>query len=716
MRKANGVLSVILGLIVIVIGLSCSKQTTQPPETAKRPVVDEYYGIKVTDNYRWLEDGEDPEVQVWIDKQNEYTHNYLDKIHDREAISRRLTALYEGESPKYYSMQYEGGLLFALKSAPTLEQPQLVTLTSAYDTTTQQIVLDVNTVDTTGATSIDFYTPSLDGKLVAVSLSEGGSELGSVHVYNVATGEELPDIIPNVNGPTAGGSVAWNKSGNGFYYTRYPAEGERPEEDLLFYQQVYYHKLGTDPGDDSYVIGKEFPKIAEIELTTSYDGNYILATVANGDGGEYAHYLLGPNGKWTQITQFSDLIPTIVFAPDDQLYLLSHKDASNGKILSLSPKNPDLKRAKLVIPEGEGPIEEFLPTDTRLYVIMLLGGPSRVIMYDRSGKLVNEVPMQPVSTAKSAFRLQGDTIMVDITSYVQPPAWYRYEPTMPASERTMLYMTSPADFSHISVLREFATSKDGTRVPMTIIHKEGINLNGKNPTILYGYGGYGISMRPSFDATRIMWLNSGGVYVVGNIRGGGEFGEAWHLAGNLTNKQNVFDDFVACAQYLINENYTNPDKLAIKGGSNGGLLMGAALTQHPELFRAVVSTAGMYDMLRTEIEPNGVFNITEFGTVKDSAQFAALYAYSPYHHVVDSTAYPAVLMLAGVNDGRVDPYQSRKMTAALQAATISGLPILLRTSAGTGHGYGTSRSAEIAEDTDIWTFLFHELNVNYTPE
>src|SRR5262249_5504876 len=277
-----------------------------------------------------------------------------------------------------------------------------------------------------------------------------------------------------------------------------------------------------------------------------------------------------------------------------------------------------------------------------------------------------------------------------------------------------LRTTSPADFGDVEVVREFATSRDGTRVPLNILRRKGIALDGANPTILYGYGGFGISISPFFDATLSMWLGQGGVFAIANVRGGGEYGEEWHRAGNLTNKQHVFDDFLATAEHLIAAGYTRPAQLAIMGGSNGGLLMGAALTQRPDLFRAVVSYVGIYDMLRLELDPNGAFNVTEFGTVKNPAQFEALYAYSPYHRVVDGTAYPAVLLVTGDHDGRANPAHSRKMTARLQAATSSGLPVLLRTSANTGHGMGTSLNERIAEDTDVYTFLFDQLGMDYT--
>jgi prolyl oligopeptidase len=561
--------------------------------------------------------------------------------------------------------------------------------------------------------AIDFYEPSLDGSLVAVSLSENGSEKGTLHIYNTADGSELGDIVPRVNGPTAGGSVAWNAAGSGFYYTRYPHQGERPDSDLDFYQQIFFHKIGALSDQDLYSIGKEFPRIAEIELQTSPDGLYILAVVSNGDGGEYAHYVLGPAGRWTQITEFSDQISTAEFGADSDLYLLSHKDAHRGKIVHLSLSAPVLDKAFVTVKPSEAVIQGFVSTKERLYVSDLKDATGQIRVFDHSGNFLGEVPVMPVSSVGQIVWLTDDEILYRNESYTEPEAWYHYDPQSGKAGITALGMKSPADFSDIDAVRAFAISKDGTRVPMTILMRRGTILDGQNPTLLTGYGGYGISETPEFSFTRRIWFDQGGIYAVANIRGGGEYGEDWHLAGNLTKKQNVFDDFIACAEYLISEKYTAPQHLAIEGGSNGGLLMGAVMTQRADLFRVVVSHSGVYDALREELMPNGEFNITEFGTVKNPEQFKALYAYSPYHHVADSTAYPAVLLLTGDNDGRVAPYNSRKMAASLQAANISGHPILLRTRSSVGHGIGSGLSEVIAARADVYSFLFDQLGIKY---
>jgi prolyl oligopeptidase len=310
--------------------------------------------------------------------------------------------------------------------------------------------------------------------------------------------------------------------------------------------------------------------------------------------------------------------------------------------------------------------------------------------------------------------LVGDDVLVQVETFLQPASWFSYKPSDSELKKTALVGRSTTQFTDCEAVREFAVSKDGVKVPMTILRRKDLVLNGSNPTLLTGYGGYGISQTPRFQAANKLWLESGGVFVVANLRGGAEYGEAWHRAGNLTNKQNVFDDFAACANKLIELKITKPAKLAIEGGSNGGLLMGAALTQHPELFRAVVAHVGIHDMLRVELHPNGAFNVTEFGSVKDPAQFKALYAYSPYHHVKDGTAYPAVFLETGANDGRVDPYHSRKMAARLQAATSSGRPVILRVRQGAGHGLGDGLSSVVEAKAEAYAFLFDQLGMKCT--
>jgi prolyl oligopeptidase len=684
---------------------------TLDPQTPKKPVSTKYQDVTVEDPYQWLEQDNDPQVKAWSDAQNQRTRQYLDRLPDRAAIEKQLTEWYAKTSPSYSSLVSRPGILFAMKFQPPKQQQLLVTLTSADDLKSEKVVLDPNVLDPKGTTAIDWFVPSLDGKHVAVSLSKGGSEDGTLHFYETATGKALPDRIAHVQYPTAGGSAAWNADGTGVYYTRFPRKGERPDADLNFYQQVYFHKIGTPDSEDTYSIGKDFPRIAEIALEAARDGKYVLATVANGDGGDFAHYLLAPDGTWKQITQFSDEIKIAHLGRDNALYLVSRAGAPRGKILRLPLDVPELKNAAEIVAAGDAVIERIVPTSDALFVGDLLGGPSQIRRFDLNGKNETIIPLPQISAVQEMLALEDGSLLFRDISYTEPAAWFNCPSQKTEPVKTALRSTSPVSFADIEVRREFATSKDGTKIPLNILFRKDTKRNGQNPTLLYGYGGYGISMSPNFDFTRRLWFDRGGIYVVANIRGGGEFGEGWHKAGNLTKKQNVFDDFAAAAEYLIKENYTRPEKLAIMGGSNGGLLMGAMITQHPDLFRTAVSSVGIYDMLRVELAPNGAFNVTEFGTVKDPEQFKALYGYSPYHHVVDGTKYPSVLMMTGANDGRVAPYHSRKMTARLLAANKSENRILLRTSTSAGHGIGTALSERIKQLADIYAFLFAQLGI-----
>lgn len=711
--RVKGVFGSFLFVAVWATPILPAGENPEAPPTARKPVSDFYYDQTIIDDYRWLENFEDSAVKEWNKEQNAFTRHLLDAIPARNAVKRQLSELLGGSSTDYYSLEYCNGKLFAVKFQPPAQQPFLITLNSADEPFSEQVILDVNRMNPDGTTSMDFYRPTIDGKLIAVSLSEKGSEKGTVRVFEVATGRELGDTVLKVNGPTAAGDVAWLADNSGFFYTRYPHQGERADEDLSFYQQVYFHKLGTPNAEDTYVIGKDLPRIAEIELQESENHKLFLAQVKNGDGGELAHFYRDETGQWTQITNFKDAIPTVLFAPDNSLYLLSHKDAPKGKILRLAPGETDLSKAATVVPEGESSIRSFLVTKNYLYLTEIDGGPIRLRVLKTDGQEHFATSLQPVRSIGSVIFTEGDKVLMRVSSYTENSAWYSFDPETKAMTRTALYKTSPADFSDVEVIREFATSKDGTKVPMNIIRPKGTILDGNNPTILYGYGGYGSSMTPGFDPTLRLWMDQGGVYVIANLRGGGEYGEEWHLAGNLTKKQNVFDDFAACAQWLIDNKYTSRSRLGIRGGSNGGLLMGAAFTQHPELFGACVTYVGIYDMLRVELDPNGEFNVTEFGTVKNPEQFEAFRAYSPYHNVRDNTDYPAIMFLTGDYDGRVNPYQSRKMTAKMQTATISEKPILLRTSARTGHGGGTALNDLIDRETDAWTFMVSQLGVEF---
>lgn len=704
-----------------LLNTSLADEPARPPRTRKQPVIDNYHGTTVTDDYRWLEDAAKDEVRRWSDAQNTAARAVLDHLPHVAAIRARVTEIMTAKTVGYSSLAYRKENLFAVVRQPPKQQPFLVVMPSALLTNAWRVVVDPNVLDPAGGTSIDWYVPSPDGTMLAVSLSNAGTETGDVHFFEVASGRKVHEVVPLVNTGTAGGDLTWAPDGRGVYYTRHLPADEGQGADQNFRQQVYFHQFGTPLTLDRYELGRDFPRVAEIEFEVDGPSSTLLASVQNGDGGEFAHYLRAPSGTWTQITRFEDKIVQATFGPRGELFLISQAGAPRGKILRLSLSDPDLRHAVVIVPEGQDTVvssfyhspPSLLATENRLYAVYQLGGPTALRVFDFDGKAQSEPAQQPLSSVGGLAKLDGDDVLFSSTSSTEPPAVYRWRAAAGKTEKTLLATESPVDFRDIEVVREFAESKDGTKVPVMILMRKGTQRDGANPTLVGGYGGYGISITPSFSAVRHVLLEQGFVCAFANLRGGGEFGETWHRQGNLTNKQNVFDDFYAVLRHMIDRGYTTSAKLAIEGGSNGGLLMGATLTQHPQLMKAVVSHVGIYDMLRVELSPNGKFNIVEFGTVTNADHFRALYAYSPYHRVQNGVRYPAVLFLTGANDPRVDPMQSRKMTARLQAATASDAPILLRTSSNSGHGAGTALSERIEQTVDVYAFLFDQLGVQF---
>lgn len=683
-------------------------------------VVDTLHGAAVHDPYRWLENWENPEVQAWSNAQNTHARGMLDNLPGIQAIHHRLGEIMAATSESYFDLAWQGGKLFAMKNQPPLNQSLLVYMPSANDPAAEKVIVDPNQLDPDHATTIDWYVPTLDGKLVAVCMYRFGSEAGDLFIYESETGKQVDAVMERVNMGTAGGDLAWLPDNSGYYYTRYPRPGERPEEDLMFYQQLWFHKMGAPVEEDKYIIGKDFPRIGEIRVELHPQTKIVLLTLQYGDSGQFSFYLIYPGGAVKKIIDFEDRIVEAAFGPPSDLYLISRKDAPKGKILRLSLQNPQLKTAKTIIPEDAAAItswfyskSKFVVTENYLCVPYQLGGPSEIRLFDHNGNRQAGPEMLPVSSIHEVALLDKEEILFSNSSYLVPKTWYHFKPAEGSTAKTALASASPVDYSDTEVTREFAVSKDGTKIPVNIIRKKDIRLDGSNPVLLTGYGGYNSSQTPYFSATRRVWIEQGGVYAIANIRGGGEFGEEWHRDGMLTNKQNCFDDFAAAMQYLIDAGYCTREKLAITGGSNGGLLMGAMITQHPDLFKATVSTVGVYDMIRSELTPNGQFNIPEYGTVTNPEHFKAMLAYSPYHNVKDGAAYPAMLFMTGANDPRVDPLHSRKFTARLQAANSSDAPILLRTSGATGHGQGTPLDEKINEYAASYAFLFYELGVGY---
>ena len=689
------------------------------PQAPRDHVTDVYHGVAVADPYRWLENGDDPRTRAWSTAENARARQALDALAIRAPLAARLKNLYAGASPSWQGLRLSGGAVFALVTAPPRQQPMVAVLGPGADPKRQRFVIDPNAIDPTGQTAIDWWVPSPDGTLVAASLSRNGSEDGSVHVFRTDTGRETGDVVPRAQYPTAGGSLAWAPDSHGFWVTRYPGS-ERPEKDQHFFQQVYFHHLGADPATDTYVVGRDFPRVAEVALDNIGNPDVLVVSVANGDGGQFEHVLIGHDGVAHRIDRFEDGVVAATVGGDGTTYLVSRQGAPRGKLLALAPGQRELAQARTLIPQRRTVMEgagEFagapvVVTNAAIYVRELDGGPSRVGIYGHDGHSKGFLPLADIAAVSEVDPVGPHRLLYSVETYLKPPSFFSWDENAGTSSPTALAETSPVSFADAQVTRVFATSKDGTKIPVNIIARRGTKLDGRNPTLLYGYGGYGVSLVPEFAGplTRV-WLDGGGVYAIANIRGGGEYGEQWHLDGALTKKQNVFDDFDAASRLLVARGDTSPAHLAILGGSNGGLLMGAALTQHPSLYRAVVSLVGIYDMMRVELDPNGDFNTTEFGTVKDEADFRAMLAYSPYHNVRNGTAYPAIFMATGTHDGRVNPMNSRKMVAALQAATNSRHPIYLAISDKAGHGIGSSLDVKVAQRADDLAFLFDQLGM-----
>jgi prolyl oligopeptidase len=698
----------------------CSLCLAAPPETPKKPVTDTYQGVAVVDDFRWLENGNDPAVKKWADAQNAYARGVLAGLPGVATLRTKLAAILGAKTITHRQLAVRGEVRFALRKQPPKQQPFLVILGTAKGT--DRILLDPNETDKSGNTAIDWFVPSPDGKLVAVSLSKGGSESGDVHILDVAGGTPTDVVVPRVHGGTAGGNLAWSADGKGFYYTRYPRDQERPAADMSFYQQLYFHRIDSSAESDRYELGKGLPRIAEIQVEVASRNDGVLATVQNGDSGQFAMFLRSRDGGWKQVAEFKDGLVQAAFGPDGNLYGVSRKGAPRGKVVRISTADPDLGKATVVIPEGPDTIvtdaylppgeKTVLPTATRLYVTYQLGGPSTIRSFTLDGKPATAPKLPDVAALGELTAAGGDDLLFAAGTFVEPTGRYLYHAATNTTEKLPLTSPPVVDFSDIAVKREFAVSQDGTKVPVSILFPKGAKLDGTNPCLVTGYGGYGLNVEPAFRPALRVLFDHGFVVAVANLRGGGEYGETWHAAGNLTKKQNVFDDFAAVLRHLIDRKYTSPTKLAIEGGSNGGLLMGATLTQHPDLMKCVVTHVGIYDMLRVELSPNGAFNIPEFGTVKDASQFKAMYAYSPYHRVKDGTKYPSVMFLTGANDPRVDPMQSRKMTARLQAAGAG--TVLLRTSGSGGHGLTTPLTEQIDQTADVYAFIFDQLGVKVT--
>ena len=684
------------------------------PFAASRSTTQDFFGVTVSDDFTWLENPADPYTRAWTNAENAYSRRYLDAMPARAALHQRLQSLIGSTSNAYSALVERGGVVFALKNAPPQQRPVLVVLKSVDDVASERVLFDPGAAAPDGSLAIDFFRPSLDGRRVAIAVSTGGSDGATLRVIDVATGQALADQIPRVTSAASGGDVAWSVGSTGLFCTQTPAPGSRPADYAQSLEQVVFHKLGMPPAQDRLELGAGLPRLSRVRLESSRDGRSVLALVENGRGGDVSLYLkpadANGEGAWRRLASESDGVRDAQFGDDDALYIKSILNAARGKLLRLplaGTKNVDWDRMTTIAVPVEGAIQRFAVAGGTLYLTEGQAGASRLRAIDVRTRRATAVSLPAMSGVTALARVGRNDVVAQVASYLEPPLWMRVGGGH--AKRTALVMTSDANFSDSDVVREFATSRDGTPVPLDILRRKSTRLDSRNPVLLTVGGAMGQGATPDFDAARRVWLDRGGVIAVATLRGGVEPGEAWRADGVRLHKQNTFDDFIAAAEYLVKRGYTQPALLGARGRGDGALVMGAALTQRPELFRAVVSAAGRYDMLRFERDAAGEYDAPEFGSVKDRAQFDASFAYSPLRAVRDGGNYPAVLLMAGERDGRVNPAHSRKMAARLQQANPSGRVILLLTDTSSGQMSQASLAETVDQATDEIGFFLNEV-------
>ncbi len=683
-------------------------QTLHYPDTKRVDHVDTYHGVEVADPYRWLEKDvrESDDVKSWVDAENEVTFGYLDSIPERPKIRERLTELWNYE--RYSAPSKEGGHYFFLKNDGLQNQAVLYVQASLAEE--PHVLLDPNSWSKDGTVALTGLSVSHEGRYAAYSRAEAGSDWQVWRVLEIATGKELPDEIHWTKFTDA----AWTKDDRGFFYGRYPEPAEAAQYQALAQnQKIYYHRLGTGQADDVLVYERPHePDLAYGEEVTE-DGRYLVVSASKGTNGNmvFVRDLTEPYAATREIV--GDEENDFSFAGSDGavLYFRTDLGAPRGRVIAIDLGRPGRDHWREVVPEAEDTLESVNLVGHRFIAVYLQDAKTRVRLFALDGEPAGEVELPGIGSADGFGGHADDTeTFYSFSSFATPPSIYRYD--LETGTSRLLHQAKVAfDPSDYEVTQVFYTSKDGTRVPMFLAHKKGIALDGSNPTLLYGYGGFKISLTPYFSVSRLAWMELGGVYAQANLRGGGEYGEAWHEAGIKLHKQNVFDDFIAAAEWLIANRYTRPDKLAIQGGSNGGLLVGATMTQRPELFGAALPAVGVMDMLRYDKFTAGRFWVDDYGSSDDPDEFKALYAYSPYHNLEPGTKYPATLVTTADHDDRVVPGHSFKFAARLQRDQAGDAPVLIRIETRAGHGGGRPTSKIIETVVDEWSFLVENLGM-----
>jgi len=721
----------VLGLLIVVFGsfalvsVAGSKKsdspTGAPPVAPVRIVTDEYFGVKVADPYRYMEDLANPEVVAWFKGQNDYTRAVLGQISGREALLARIKALDEGAPARITDLRRLPNDRYFYQKRLASEDVAKLYMKDGLGGA-ERLLVDPTKFATAGGPHyvISYYGPSFDGHYVAVGISAAGSEDAVLRVVDTSTGKETGDVIDRAQF----GSPSWLPDGKSFFYNRLQKlTPSSAPTDRYLNSRTYLHVLGANPDKDRLVFGSGVSTVkldpADIPFIATSPGTpYALGIVAHGVRLEATVYgvpmetLSAATVPWKLICDVDDDVTGFDVHGSD-VYLISHHQASRFKVLRTNLSNPDVALAEVVVPPSEAVVQNVAAASDALYVQELDGGIGRLVRLGYSGGKPERIPLPfdgTVALSGTDQRVPGT--LLELTTWTKARKIYAYDSAGKSVTDTKLQpvgkFDEPTDLESVEVK---AKSYDGTLVPLSIVYKKGLKLDGTNPTLLEGYGSYGITSDPFFDPKFIAWFERGGVFAVAHVRGGGEYGEDWHLAGKLLTKPNTWKDFIACAEYLINQKYTTKARLAIEGGSAGGITVGRSITDRPDLFAVAIDAVPLSDAVRVEFSPNGVPNIPEFGTVKEADGFKALYEMSAYHHIKDGVAYPAVMVTTGFNDPRVISWEPGKMAARLQAATSSGKPVLLRVDYDAGHGIGSTKTQREEELTDEMSFALWQFGV-----
>lgn len=698
--------SLIFLIPAILMMSSCSpkEEKINYPETLKTDTVDVYFGTEVADPYRWLEDDNSAETAAWVTSQNEVTDAYLAKIPYRDQIRERLTALWN--YPRYGVPFKKGGYYFFFKNDGIQNQSVLYIQDSLKGEA--RVFLDPNKQSEDGTTSLGTYSVSKDGKYFAYAISKAGSDWNEIYVMETATGKQLTDKLEWVKFS----GISWR--GNGFYYGRYDKPvGGGALSSKNEYKKVYYHNIGDPQEKDELIYeNRNYPQRGYV-VTATEDGRYLVLGETESTSGNalYVKDLNKPNADFVKIADGFRFDYSFISNQGEKLYLLTNDAAPKYRLVEVDMNSPEVANWKTIIPEKEEVLKSVEVAGGLIISHYMKDAASKAYVHNMDGSLLHEIALPgPGTIAGFEGNKEENEAFFSYTSFIYPSTVFSYD--IAANRAEVLYQ-SEIDFdpSLYESKQVFYTSKDGTRVPMFIVHKAGLKLDGNNPVYLYGYGGFNVSLTPTFSVSRLLFIEQGGVFAVSNLRGGGEYGEAWHRAGTKLQKQNVFDDFIAAAEYLIDEKYTKPEKIAIAGGSNGGLLVGACMTQRPDLFAVALPAVGVMDMLRFHKFTIGWAWADDYGSSEDSTEFKYLLGYSPLHNLKAGTCYPATMVTTADHDDRVVPAHSFKFAATLQEHQDCSKPALIRIETNAGHGAGKPISKLIDEATDIWAFTMYNLGM-----